>query len=887
MSLSREPTSTYRIQLNHQFDFDAAAELVPYLKELGIDHLYCSPYFQAAPGSTHGYDVVDHSRANEELGGAAGHQRLCTAIERNGMRQLLDIVPNHMAITGRENPWWWDVLQNGPSSLFAAFFDVDWEPPERRLRNMVLLPVLEDQYGVLLAAGKLRIAHENGGFVIRIGDRIFPVGPRSLRFLLAAAARIYPSDSLSYLADAFEELPSPASTDASSIARRNRDRRLFAAMLTQLIHDDPAIADAIDRAIEQINGDTAQLHQVLEAQNYRLSYWRMATRDLGYRRFFDISSLVGLRMENVQVFEATHTLTLKWVSQGHLSGLRIDHPDGLRDPLGYLQRLRAICPSTWIVVEKILSGAEPLRDSWPIDGTTGYDFLNIVGRLLIDPAGAEPLSAFYREFSGETADFQSLVREKKQIAMRGSLGSEINRLTAQFLEVCETDILHRDYSRHDVHEVLRATLACFSVYRTYVREPGQVSNEDERLIAEAIASAKAYRPDFDPRLFDFLGQILTLKVANEVAVELALRFQQTSAAVMAKGLEDTAFYSFNRMIALNDVGGDPDSFGMTQSAFYEWAREIHTKWPRTLLATSTHDTKRSEDVRARLFVLSEIPESWRRVCREWSGISQPYHTGNFPDRNFEYHLYQAIAGAWPIEKERILKYAEKAIREAKVYTSWTDQNPDYEASVRKFIDGIYGDSRFCRAVEEFVTEIIAPGRVNSLAQTLIKLTTPGVPDFYQGCELWDLSLVDPDNRRPIDYDRRRALLRQISDATPEQMMERSDDGLPKLWLIKQALALRGRHPEWFGADADIERLNVRGDRADHAIAYVRAGSVIAVAPRLVVRLSGDWRDTAIDLPEGSWLNHLTGDRCVQGPTSVAELLRRFPVALLSREASPQ
>ncbi len=860
---------------------------MPYLKELGIDHLYCSPYFQAAPGSTHGYDVVDHSRANEELGGAPGHERMCAAIERNGMRQLLDIVPNHMAITGRENPWWWDVLQNGPSSLFAAFFDVDWAPPERRLHNMVLLPVLEDQYGVLLEAGKIRIGHESGDFVIRVGDRIFPVGPRSLRFVLSAAFRIHPVDSLAYLADAFEELPSPASTDLGNITRRNRDRQLLAAMLAQSIHDDPAIAGAIDRAIGQINADTAQLHQVLEAQNYRLSYWRMATRDLGYRRFFDISSLIGLRMENVQVFQATHALALKWVSEGHLSGLRIDHPDGLRDPLHYLQRLRTVCPDIWIVVEKILSGAERLRDSWPIDGTTGYDFLNVVGRLLIDPAGAEPLTALYREFTGETTDFQSLVRAKKQLAMRDSLGSDINRLTAQFLDVCETDILHRDYSRHDVHEVLRATLACFGVYRTYVREPGEVSREDERLIAEAIASAKAYRPALDPRLFDFLGRILTLKVASEIAAELALRFQQTSAAVMAKGLEDTAFYSFNRMIALNDVGGDPEAFGMTQEAFYQWSREIHRKWPRTMLATSTHDTKRSEDVRARLFVLSEIPESWSRACREWSEIAQPYRSGNFPDRNFEYHLYQAIVGAWPIDKERILQYAEKATREAKAYTSWTDPNRDYEGAVRGFIEGICDDLGFRRAVEEFVARIVEPGRVNSLAQTLVKLTAPGVPDFYQGCELWDLSLVDPDNRRPVDFDRRRALLRQISDATPEQVMERAEDGLPKLWLIKQALALRGRHPEWFGAEADIQRLNVRGGRADHAIAFARAGSVIAVAPRLVVRLGADWHDTAIDLPEGNWLNHLTGDRWAQGPSNVAELLRRFPVALLSRAAHLQ
>lgn len=885
--MQREPLSTYRIQLNSQFGFDAAAELVPYLEELGIDYLYCSPYFQAAPGSTHGYDVVDHSHLNEELGGTPAFERMCAAIERNGLRQILDIVPNHMAITGRENPWWWDVLQNGPSSAYAAYFDVDWEPPEHRIHNILLMPVLADQYGVVLAEGKLKIGREGADFVVGFDNRTFPLAPRSLRLILSAAARIYSSDLLAYLSDAFAELPAAGSTDRASITRRNRDRSLMVTMLAKLMHDDPVIATAIDRAIEQINSDAAQLHEVLEAQNYRLADWRMAARDLGYRRFFDISTLVGLRMENVQVFEATHALTLKWVNEGRLSGLRIDHIDGLRDPIGYLERLRAAAPNAWIVAEKILADDEHLRESWPIDGTSGYDFLNIAGRLFVDPAGAEPLTEFYREFTGDAADFQSIARAKKQLAMRGTLGSEINRLTAKFLEVCEADILHRDHSRHEVHEVLRAALACEEVYRTYAREPNEISRDDERLIAKTIAAAKSYRPDLDPRLFDFLGEILTLHIANDAAVELAMRFQQTSAAVMAKGLEDTAFYSFNRMIALNDVGGNPDAFGTTQHAFYRWAREIQKKWPRTMLAMSTHDTKRSEDVRARLFVLSEIPALWANACREWSEINRAYRSGEFPDRNLEYHLYQAIVGAWPIEKERIIQYAEKAAREAKVHTSWTERNEEYEAALRKFIEGMYGDSRFRRGVEEFVAGISDPGRVNSLAQTLIKLTAPGVPDFYQGCELWNLYLVDPDNRRPVDFSRRRALLSQIKTATPEQVMERADEGLPKLWLIKQGLALRRRHPEWFGAEADLRRLRVRGGRADHAIAYARAGSVVALAPRLTVKLGGDWRNTAVELPEGNWMNHLTGDRWAEGLNEVAQILRRFPVALLSRESNPQ
>ncbi len=881
--MPHEPSSTYRIQLNSKYDFDAATRLLPYLMELGIDNLYCSPYLQAAPGSMHGYDVVNHSRVNEELGGAPGLDRLSHELEANGMRQVLDIVPNHMAITGRENPWWWDVLENGPSSPYAVFFDVDWEPPERRLRNVLLMPVLEDQYGVLLSGGKLSIVREGESFTVKVGDRVFPLGPRSLRFVLSAAGRIYENNLISYLADACGELAAPASTDRATIVRRHRDRKIFNAMLNRLIEEDPTAASAIDQALAQISADRSQLHEVLEAQNYRLAYWRMAARDLGYRRFFDITTLVGLRMENVQVFDATHQLILKWVSEGRLAGLRIDHPDGLRDTFGYLQRLRNACPKAWIVAEKILSGSERLRDSWPIDGTTGYDFMNIVGRVLVDPAGDGPMTSIYRDFTGETADFAAMVRAKKQLAMRGSLGSDINRLTAQFLDVCEADINHRDYSRHEVHEVLRAALACLNVYRTYAREPREIAPEDERLILEAIAAAKVYRPDLDHRLFDFLGEVLRLRVESQTAVELAMRFQQVSAAVMAKGLEDTAFYSFNRMIALNDVGGDPATFATTPAAFYQWCREIQKKWPRTMLATSTHDTKRSEDVRARLFVLSELPELWQAKVKEWAELNQQYHTRDFPDRNFEYHLYQNMVGAWPIEEERMLRYAEKAMREAKIFTSWTDQNEEYESAVRNFIEKLYDDSAFRRSLDNFVAGIVEPGRINSLTQTLIKLTAPGVPDFYQGCELWDYSLVDPDNRRPVDFETRRALLKQLDGATAEQVMERPGEGLPKLWLIKRGLALRNQHPEWFGAGADFHPMRARGRRSEHVIAYARSNSAIAVAPRLVVKLDGDWHGTSFALPEGDWTNHLTGESYRGGALAMADLLRRFPVALLSRE----
>ena len=503
--------------------------------------------------------------------------------------------------------------------------------------------------------------------------------------------------------------------------------------------------------------------------------------------------------------------------------------------------------------------------------------------MFVDPAGAQPLTDFYREFTGEPADYGALVRARKQFAMRDTLGSEINTLTAMLLDLCEADRLHRDYTRHDAHEVIRAAMACLPVYRTYVREPRDVAPEDVCQISAAIEAAKGYRPDLDARLFDFLRAILTLETGGKMGAELALRFQQISAAVMAKGVEDTAFYSFNRLLALNEVGGDPDCFGVTPAEFFSWCRRMHRHWPHTMLATSTHDTKRSGDVRARLFVLSEEPERWSRAVTQWAAINERHRVGEMPDRNFEYHLYQVMVGAWPIEKPRLLAYAEKAAREAKVHTSWTDPMPAYEDAVRKFIDAIYDESNFIAALNKFVASVIYPGRINSLAQTLLKLTAPGVPDFYQGTELWNLALVDPDNRQPQDFDLRRRLLADLKDATPEQVMKRIDEGMPKLWLIRNGLAIRKRHPEWFGAQAGIEPIRARGARRDHVVAFMRGDSVIAIVPRLAAKLAGDWRDTEVELPSGDWTNHLTGERLRGGPARLAGLMRRFPVALLARE----
>jgi (1->4)-alpha-D-glucan 1-alpha-D-glucosylmutase len=880
----RYPRATYRVQLHAGFGFDDAARIADYLSELGVSHLYCSPYLQAAPGSAHGYDVVDPHRVNAELGGARAHARMCGALAASGLGQLLDIVPNHMAIGGAQNPWWWDVLENGPSSQYAAYFDVDWDTPEARLRNSVLLPVLGAQYGRALDAGEITLAREEASFVICYYDHKFPVAPRSLDTLMAAAAERLGSEDLAFVADALSELPLSTATDRASINRRHRDKAVIGRLLARLLREDPASAREVDAVIAEINQDRAALHALLERQNYRLAFWRAAARDLGYRRFFDINTLAGMRMEDPLVFADTHKLVLRWLAEGVLDGVRIDHIDGLRDPESYLRRLRGRAPDAWIVVEKILEPGEPLRASWPIAGTTGYDFLNRAGALFVDPAGEAPLTRLYSEFTGESADFDALAREKKDLIMREVLGSDLNRLTAMFVDICEKHPRYRDYSRHELHEALKAAVARLPVYRTYARDSnGKADQIDEKYIRETLDAARGDRPNLDPELFDFLADLLTLRIEGRLEAELAMRFQQFTGPVMAKAVEDTAFYCFNRFVCLNEVGGYPGRFGGSVDEFHRACAEDQRQWPYTMLATSTHDTKRSEDVRARLFLLSEIPAQWAETARRWSRMNEPHWRGRPADRNAEYLLYQTLVGAWPIEADRVAQYMEKAIREAKRHTSWTNPNAEYEAAILDFTRDILADREFTADLAAFVEPLIAPGRVNSLAQTLLKLAAPGVPDLYQGCELWRIALVDPDNRGPVDYEIRRRLLRDLSDATPEDVMRRADEGLPKLWLIRQALALRRRCHEAFGADAAYEPIAPRGARAEHAIAFRRGDSVVAIAPRLVIGLRGDWRDTAVEIPRGEWLNVLTGERVGGGAAALSSLMARFPVCLLLRE----
>lgn len=877
------PLATYRVQLRPGFGFADLAEVLDYLAELGISHVYSSPILQAVAGSTHGYDVVDPTLVNAELGGEEAFTRACQELRRRGLGLVLDIVPNHVAIGGRANPWWWDVLENGPSSRYASFFDVGWDPGGPGVRNKVLLPVLGDRYARVLEANEIRLEREGGCFRIRYHEHIFPAAPGCLRTILAPAVERCGSAKLAFLADAFGDLPPAASTDPGNTARRHRDKEILRALLARLCGENTEAAVAVDAVVAETNADPEALDRVLGQQNYRLAFWRVSSSELGYRRFFDITHLAGLRIEDDRVFAETHTLVLRWLLRGVLAGVRIDHIDGLLDPAQYLRRLRKAAPEAWIVVEKILGPEERLPQAWPVAGTTGYDFLNLVNSLLVDPDGEGPLTTFYAEFTGRPVDYAALVREKKHQVLREVLGGELNRLVAMLAQICERHRRSRDYTREDLDATLRELVACFPVYRSYVCPgPDGVGESDIRYVSESVESARRSRPELDPDLLEFVRELLLLRIDGNMERELALRFQQLTGPAMAKGVEDTAFYCFNRLVSLNEVGGDPGRFGRGVEEFHRACQEMQTRRPHGMLATSTHDTKRSEDVRARINLLPEIPEHWRAAVLRWSTINARHRIGDSPDRNAEYLLYQTLVGAWPIETDRVAAYMEKAAREAKMFTSWLRPNPDYEAALKRFVNGVLTDEEFTADLRRFVEPLEVSAAVNSLAQTLLKLTAPGVPDIYQGTELWDFSLVDPDNRRPVSYTLRQRLLGELKAATPEGIWDRVQEGLPKMYVIRQALALRRAHPEWFGEAGDYRPLVPTGRKSGHVVAFVRGENAIAVVPRFPLRLGGKWADTALALPSGRWRNEFTGDPAV-GTMQIADLLRRFPVALLSRE----
>ncbi len=881
--MSHKINATYRVQLRPNFGFASATQILSYIKELGVSHLYTSPYLQAAQGSLHGYDVVDPRKVNEELGGDEAHKNMCETLQKMEMGHMIDIVPNHMAIS-KNNPWWWDVLENGPSSPFATYFDVDWDSSEVRWPNKVLMPILGDHYGRILEQGQLKLKHQDGVFTLHYYEHIFPIDPSSLPELLNAAADNIQSETLSFLAQSYARLPRPTVTARDLVRRRHRDKEVLANLLNRLCKEELNICNAIDNEVERLNDELDELDWLIDMQNYRLAYWKTASRELGYRRFFNIQDLAGLRIEDIEVFKATHNLPISWVNKGWVQGLRIDHPDGLRNPANYFKRLRNECPEAWIVCEKILEPGEKLRQDWPIDGTTGYEFLNLMGGLFINPAGKEDLTRIYHNIIEHDIDLSDLVKSSKRFILTQLLESELNRLTNLFIDICERHRRHRDYTRYELHEALCETAVCFPVYRTYITsEDKYVSEEDEKYVTQAIEEAKSEREDLDSELFGFLKNLLLLKIPGNLEGEMIMRFQQLTGAAMAKGVEDTALYRYQRLIGLNEVGGDLHGFGFSLPQFHNQCEQNQLERPLSLLCSTTHDTKRSEDVRARLAVLSEISNRWEEVVRDWFEHNKRHHIGQFPDSNTEYLFYQTIVGAWPINSMRMLAYMEKAIREAKVHTSWNNQQPEYEKSIRDFVTTVMEDEVFLQKLQAFVDEITPSGRINSLAQTLIKLTAPGVPDIYQGTELWDFSLVDPDNRRDVDFYKRHNFLQELKELDVKQIVRRMDDGLPKMWIIKKALELRNENPDTFGPDGQYGPVYAQGSKSHHVVCFIRGENVAVVVPRLVMGFDGDWGDTYLEIPKGKWKNILTGE-VVEGPmVNVKDILDDFPVGLMVKE----
>ncbi len=883
--MPRPISSTYRLQLHAGFTFADASRVAAYLKELGVSHIYCSPYLQAAKGSQHGYDVVDPQKVNCEIGGEQGHSHFCDTLRELNMGQVLDIVPNHMA-TGPENKYWWDVLENGAASRYAGWFDVDWNSAEIKLQNKVLIPVLGEQYGRALSANQIVIHYAGDSFQVRYMDHRFPLAPRSLAIPLALAAKSINAPMLNFIADSLARLPSPDSADLDLVGARHRDKKILYELLLRLSTEQPEVAAAIQRAVGEINRNIDSLDALLNLQNYRLAYWRTADQELGYRRFFDINSLIGVRVERSHVFQATHCRIIEWLRNGVLDGVRVDHPDGLRDPEQYFERLRASAPGAWMLAEKILEPGESLRETWPIAGTTGYDFLNVCNHLLVYGEGLSELTSNYDHFAGQTESFEYLVHAKKLAVEHESLGSDINRLAHLFVEICENNRDRRDYTRAEIRRAIREVAASFSVYRAYVvPDREQITDEDRTEITNAVTIAKTQRSDIDPELFDFIGKVLSLQTRGTLETEFLLRFQEFTAPVMAKGVEDTALYCFNRMIGLNEVGSAPAGNGITVDQFHQFCARMQARHPLAMTTLSTHDTKRSDDVRARLAVLTEIPSRLRAAVHRWSRRNRAFKTKGFPDHNTEYFLYQTLIGAWPISTDRVVAYMEKAVREAKQQTSWTHQNREFEDATRSFMERILASAEFLSELEEFVAQILLPGRINSLTQTMLKCIAPGVPDAYQGSELWDLRLVDPDNRGPVDYEVRRSMLGELKAGLPvDEIMKRMNAGMPKLWLIHQALHLRREQPQWFDERSSYTPLPTDGAKSKHVIAFLRADSVAAIAPRWNVILGGGFGSTVVELPAGRWKNLLSDEVLSGGTVRVKSLLQRFPVALLVKDS---
>lgn len=915
------PRATYRLQFRREFGFDDAAAVAAYVARLGVSHIYASPYLKARPGSTHGYDIVDHQSLNPELGDEQAFHRMVEAFRGNGLGQIMDFVPNHMGVGGADNPWWLDVLEWGPDSVYAGWYDIDWDPDRRYLEGKLLVPFLGDQYGAVLESGnfELRFDEETGSFAVwAYGSHKLPICPLHYARILGVE-----HPELERLGDSFSALPSWR----PHVHRRARELQ---AELAQLAREQEDVRQAVTDALARLNGDSGNLESwrglddLIQEQHWRPAHFKVAADDINYRRFFNINELAGLRMELPELFDHAHEFAFKLLEDGTLDGLRIDHVDGLLDPKGYCQRLRERAPRPfYLVLEKILARHESLRSDWPVEGTTGYEFTNLVLGLFVDPDAEEAFTRAYQEFVGNTRPFADMVRDCKLLIMENEMASELNVLARDAARVARQNPRTADFTRNILQRALKEIVACFPVYRTYV-DGSEPRPEDRRDIDWAISQARRNERDLDPSVFDFLHKLMTGDLvaqprsgfSRQAAIRVAMRVQQYSGPVMAKGLEDTAFYRYNRFVALNEVGGHPDHFGLSPAAVHKANADRARDWPHTMLGTSTHDTKRGEDTRARLAALSEMAEEWTRRTHAWSRILRA-RRGDVegtapPDRNDEYLFYQLMIGAWPAEltgiglpdADALKSYADrlegammKSMREAKVHSTWAAPDTTYEDAMLGLVRDALDVSRPA-FLEEFLPlqeRVARFGVVNSLGQTLVKLTVPGVPDIYQGADMWELSLVDPDNRRPVDFNARSRLLDELAprlenepEAAFRELLEDWRNGAVKLALIRQALKLRTQSAELF-ANGSYEPLRAEGERAEHVFAFARRlGSQISVTAvtRLPVRLeaAGGWGDTRLILPEGAELKDcILGRRIAADGQSVraADLFAALPVALLA------
>ncbi len=942
----RIPSCTYRLQFNRQFRFTQARDITPYLYELGVSDAYASPYFQARAESLHGYDITDHNKLNAAIGSRAEYDAWIAELHKHEMGQVLDFVPNHMGIAEPLNQWWMDVLENGPSSKYAPYFDIDWHPLKSDLHDKVLLPILSDQYGRVLERGELQVRFEAGAFYLYCYEHELPIAPGTYRYILELArenlAEFKDEDfyaEFQSILTALEYLPKRTETDPERIAERTREKEIIKRRLERRCQEEPRVQKAIEKALAQINGRPGdprsfdKLDELLNAQSYRLAFWRVAAEEINYRRFFDVNDLAAIRVEVPEVFAATHKLLVDLVRAGAVTGLRIDHPDGLYLPLQYFEKLQRRCAKAlgialpkdgraiYMIVEKILTGHETLPKEWPVHGTTGYDFANQVTQLLVDGSAEAAITKSFRWFVGHSQHFGHLVYAKKRQVMRLALANDVNVLGSMVDRLSETNRWYRDFTLQALGRAVRETIACFPVYRTYLAPDRPVTEEDQQVIERAINTAKRRNPGIEESVFNFLRDVLLFRFpanldeeARQAHAHFVLKFQQATGPVMAKGLEDTVFYIFNRLAALNEVGGDPQQFGISVDEFHRRNEDRHRDWPASLLTTSTHDTKRSEDVRARMVAISETPQLWRRSIQRWRFVSRRWkkriEEASAPDANEEYLLYQTLLGTWPVNArgqaeqsagpeyiERIQAYMKKALNEAKVNTSWIQPNEEWLAAMRGFVARILEPSsknKFLPTFYPVVEEIARLGAINSLSQILLKLTSPGVPDIYQGNELWNFSLVDPDNRQPVDYQCRREKLASVKEAKPEELLSNWPDGRIKMFLTQRLLRFRREHVDLFRRGNYLP-VTANGTFADSCVSFAREFEgqwILVIAPRISSRIgfppTGQrWKDTIVDLPESFSLGEtrelFTGRevRLAGRGLNVAEGLSILPFAVMT------